>query len=120
MSDGTDTICFRNPFSFAVERKIAVRLEGLPVQRINELEFADGKIYANVWMENHIVRIDPSDGAVDAVIDASPLLERLPPMRHGSVLNGIAYNGDSGTFYLTGKNWPLIFETIFRPVSGGR
>ncbi len=115
MSDGSDTLFFRNPFSFAIERKIPVTLQGAPLRRINELEYAEGKIYANVWQEIYIVRIDPSDGTVDGVIDAGPLFSHLSPLSgqdipRPGVLNGIAYNDDTKTFYLTGKNWPLIFE----------
>jgi glutamine cyclotransferase len=115
MSDGTDVIYYRNPDFFIIERKILVTLQGVPVRRINELEYAEGKIFANIWMEKHIVRIDPSDGKVDAVIDASLLFQSLPKLSSGSVLNGIAYNPVSKTFFLTGKNWPLIFEVILVP-----
>ena len=123
MSDGSDTLFFRNPFSFAIERKIPVALQGAPLRRINELEYAEGKIYANVWQETYIVRIDPSNGMVDGVIDARPLFSHLsPPSKQDiprpGVLNGIAYNDDTKTFYLTGKNWPLIFEVELVPADG--
>jgi glutamine cyclotransferase len=110
MSDGTDVLYFRNPLSFEIERKIQVTLEGKPVYRINELEYADGFIYANVWFENYIIQIDPTDGKVVGYIDATPLLQKQKPLSKDSVLNGIAYKNETQTFYLTGKNWPTIFE----------
>jgi glutamine cyclotransferase len=110
MSDGTDVISFRNPFSFETERKIRVTLGGKPLYRINELEYVDGFIYANIWYENYIIQIDPANGKVVGVIDASPLLRMQPPLSEDSILNGIAYNDETHTFYLTGKNWPTIFE----------
>ena len=113
MSDGTDVISFRNPFSFKTERKIRVTLEGKPLPRINELEYVDGSIYANVWYENSIIQIDPANGKVIGIIDATPLLRMQPPLSEDSVLNGIAYNDETYTFYLTGKNWPTIFEVTF-------
>ncbi len=118
MSDGTDAIYFRNPMSFSVERQIRVTLQGKPVRLLNELEYVDGRIYANVWMENHIVRIDPDGGGVDGVIDAGSLFRFLPPLGREAVLNGIAYNDEAKTFFLTGKNWPLIFEVELVPESG--
>lgn len=110
MSDGTDVLTFRNPFSFETERRIRVTLGGKSLDRINELEYVDGFIYANVWYENAIIQIDPANGNVVGIIDASPLLRMQPPLSGDSVLNGIAYNDETQTFYLTGKNWPKIFE----------
>ena len=113
MSDGTDIISFRNPFSFKTERKIRVTLGGKPLSRINELEYVDRSIYANVWHENIIIQIDSANGKVIGVIDATPLLRMQPPLYGENVLNGIAYNDETQTFYLTGKNWPTIFEVTF-------
>ncbi len=110
MSDGTDVITFRNPDSFTIERLIRVTFEGKSVSRLNELEYIDGLIYANVWYESVIVQIDPAQGEVLGVIDAAALLQMLPPLSEDSVLNGIAYNNETQALYLTGKNWPMIFE----------
>ena len=77
---------------------------------MNELEYIDGVIYANVWHERHIVQIEPSNGMVIGVIDAAPLFDALPPLDAESVLNGIAHNSPTGTLFLTGKNWPVLFE----------
>jgi len=112
MSDGSDRIYFRNPNSFDVERTIHVRYHGKPLNFINELEYVDGLIHANIWREKFIVQIDPADGIVVGYIDCRPLFERLPPLDSESVLNGIAYNEKNRTFYLTGKNWPKIFQVV--------
>ena len=114
MSDGSDTLTFRDPRTFQVlsTRKV---LEGRrPVAKLNELEFAEGQIYANVWSTDRIVRIDPQSGQVTARIDASGL---LPPdvQRQVDVLNGIAYDPVSKTFWITGKFWPKMFQVRFVP-----
>jgi glutamine cyclotransferase len=111
-SDGTQTLHFHDPASFAPLRQVTVTLAGRPVPFLNELECAEGSIYANVFQTDAIVRIDPTTGQVTARIDASSLL----PDRRGSgagVLNGIAYRPDTATFLLTGKNWPTMFEVVF-------
>lgn len=111
-SDGTSRLSFHDPESFAQLRSTQVTLRGQPLGYLNELECVDGSIYANVWLTDSLVRIDPATGEVRARIDASALL----PNRQGSgagVLNGIAYRPDTGTFLLTGKNWPKVFEVVF-------
>lgn len=93
-----------------LKKKLTVRLDGKLVRWLNELEFIDGKIWANVYVTDDIVVIDPSDGRVTAVIDCSaiyPARERRPD---DDVLNGIAYNPADGRTYITGKNWPLLYE----------
>jgi glutaminyl-peptide cyclotransferase len=91
-----------------------VRLDGAPVDRLNELECVKGSVYANVWRTDRIVRIDPDTGRVMGLIDASGLLS---PDDYGSgqvdVLNGIAYRPETDTFFLTGKYWPRLFEVRF-------
>lgn len=110
-SDGTSTLTFHDPASFAQLRRLDVTLAGRPVGFLNELECAEGWIYANVWQTDSIVRIDPASGEVRARVDASGL---LPDRRQGAgVLNGIAYRPETATFLLTGKNWPKIFEVVF-------
>lgn len=113
MSDGSDTLTFRDPASLVVWRRLPVRLEGRPVQWLNELEFAEGEIFANVWQSDQIVRIDPETGQVTAVIDASSLPYK-PRSRTEDVLNGIAYVPSRGTFLLTGKLWPKVYEVRFQ------
>lgn len=112
MSDGSDVLTFRDPASFAVQRRLPVTLKGRPVSLLNELEFADGSVYANIWQKRNIVRIEPLTGHVTAVIDASRLpYQSKEPSE--DVLNGIAYIPDRRTFLLTGKLWPKIFEVRF-------
>jgi glutaminyl-peptide cyclotransferase len=112
MSDGTAHITFRDPASFAITGGIDVARAGTPVRNLNELEWVDGQIYANVWQTNVIVRIDPASGAVTGWIDAAGLLSSEE--RVGTdVLNGIAYAPARGTFFITGKLWPRLFEVKF-------
>jgi glutaminyl-peptide cyclotransferase len=110
MTSGNDRLQFRDPQTFEKLGEVRVARAGRPLRRLNELECVDGVVYANVWMDDHIARIDPETGRVTAWIDASDLLPR--DARHGGedVLNGIAYLPDSGHFLLTGKNWSRIFE----------
>lgn len=116
VSDGSATLAVRDPHNFDAIRKIEVRLDGRPVEGLNELECAEGWIYANVYRTDTIVRVDPATGSVRATIDASKLLS--PQQRqHSGVLNGIAFNRRSGTFLLTGKNWPSIFEVVLTEAS---
>ena len=112
-SDGTDRLRFHDPATFAETGSVAVRLDGRPVTELNELECVDGQVWANVWRTDRIVRIDPADGRVTAVVDASGLLD--PDRRAGTdVLNGIAHLG-GGEFLLTGKRWPVTFRVRFVP-----
>ncbi len=114
MSDGTPRLTRRDPDSFATLETLEVTLEGRPVADVNELECAEGWLYANIWRTDWIVRIDPASGEVVALIDAGPLRARLPATSDpDAVLNGIAYLPESATFLLTGKNWPSAFEVIF-------
>lgn len=113
MSDGTDRLVARDPESFVPLRQLTVTVRGRPLDRINELECAEGWLYANVFGTDQIVRIDPATGAVRAVIDAATLL--TPQEREAAdVLNGIAYHPQRETFFLTGKYWPRLFEVSFR------
>ena len=113
MSDGTDRIRYLNPETFEVERSIRVRRDGVPIVRLNELEYIDGYIYANIWLTDYIARIDPYTGRVTAWVDMTGLL----PPGSGSVdvLNGIAYDAEGDRILVTGKLWPRIFEVRFVP-----
>ncbi len=117
MSDGSATIDKRDPETFELEEEVAVRLRGAPVVRLNELECVESSIYANVWQTNDIVRIDKASGQVTAIIDASELLsaEERAELEAGGVLNGIAYDPEAETFFITGKLWPKVFEVNFVP-----
>ncbi|MFQ5350065.1 MAG: glutaminyl-peptide cyclotransferase [Thermoanaerobaculia bacterium] len=112
-SDGSEVLVVRHPRSFAARGRLSVTLEGQPVRQLNELECAEGWIYANLLGSDTIARIDPHSGRVTALIDASGLL--TPSERQqADVLNGIAYDDEAGVFLLTGKYWPKMFEVVFR------
>ena len=114
MSDGTNTLYFRDPATFAVIGQVSVTLAGQPRSALNELECVGDAVFANIWRTDTIVKINPRTGVVTAVIDASGLL--TPAERAGSdVLNGIAYDADHGTFLITGKLWPKLFAVQFIP-----
>ena len=115
MSDGTDRLTFRDPVTFEPIGEQRVTLRGQPLPKLNELECVDGTVYANVWEDDFLVRINPKNGRVTDVIDAAGLLQG-DDLVGSEVLNGIAYNPDADTFYLTGKWWPKMFEVQFVPV----
>mgnify|MGYP005725611599 CR=1 FL=1 len=112
MSDGSDQLYFRDD-NFQLLQTIHVTLDGQPLDELNELEYANGKIYANVWKTAMIVEIDPQYGRVTRVIDCSELAAQENPQTSAAVLNGIAYNPQQQTFYLTGKLWNTMFEVRF-------
>jgi len=112
MSDGTANLYFRDPATFALLGRVPVTLAGRPQDQVNELECVGNQVYANIWQTDTIVRIDPATGAVGAVVDAAGLL--TPEERAAAdVLNGIAWDPAAGTFLITGKRWPKLFEVRF-------
>lgn len=113
MSNGSDTLYFRDA-SFRITGRVGVIYDGRQLRDLNELEYVNGKVYANVWHSSSIFAVDPQTGAVIEVIDCTNLVEIVGPTSQGNVLNGIAYNDSSGSFYLTGKRWPYIFEVKLR------
>lgn len=111
MSDGSETITVRAPESFAVERTITVTAAGRPVDSLNELEWIDGMLWANRYMYDSIVVIDPATGAVAAEIDLSEIRSEEDARIPGAdVLNGIACDGSTGEVYVTGKKWNKIYR----------
>jgi len=114
MSDGTPTLVFRDPGTFAEIDRLTVTIGGERVERINELECVDGEVWANIWPTDLIYRIDPTSGDVTGVVDASGLLAE-PLDEDGAVLNGIAFDEISGSWLVTGKLWPSMFEVRFVP-----
>ena len=110
MSDGTERITFRNPTNFSIERVIEVYDDQGPIQQINELEYIEGKIYANIYTTNKVVVIEPMNGKIIAIIDGSEI-EKLG-RGLGEVMNGIAFN--NGKIYMTGKHWPKLFEVTIQ------
>jgi glutaminyl-peptide cyclotransferase len=117
MSDGTSEIRFLDPKTLAETGRIAVTLDGKPIHNVNELEWVKGEIYANVWQTNWIVRIDPHDGHVVGLINLSGLLSTSDRIAgQTDVLNGIAYDAKGDRLFVTGKNWPKLFEIRLRRV----
>lgn len=115
LSDGTDQIRFLDPVTFAVKRTIRVRARGRPVDRLNELEYIKGEIFANVWGADYVVRIDPATGSVVGVIDFTGLLAAEDRSVDTDVLNGIAYDAATDRLFVTGKRWPKLFEVRLKP-----
>ncbi len=116
LSNGSNRIRFLDQNkSYAPRRVIDVTAEGKPVDRLNELEFINGEIFANVWQTDNVVRIDPATGQVRGIIDFSGLLGPGDRQPETDVLNGIAYDAEHDRLFITGKRWPKIFEVRVKP-----
>jgi glutaminyl-peptide cyclotransferase len=109
MSDGTQTLYFINSTSFQQTRTIQTHDQNGPVKNLNELEYINGQIYANIWQTNKIAIINPQNGQITAYIDLTGI-ENIPVNSPDIVLNGIAYNPQNDTLLVTGKMWPRLFE----------
>lgn len=109
-SNGSSTLVFRDPQDFSAQRRLWVTAGGEPVDRLNELEYIDGRIWANVWMTPWIAVIDPSDGHVTHMIDLSPLIREAAARDMDAVANGIAWDAANRRLFVTGKLWPILFE----------
>jgi glutamine cyclotransferase len=114
-SDGSATLRFRNPATFKETHHIVVRDGKKLVGQLNELEFIKGEIYANIWHDDRIARISPRDGHVLSWIDLTHLLPASEKINDESVLNGIAYDAQHDRLFVTGKQWPRIFEIKVLP-----
>ena len=110
MSDGTNHIRVINPETLAQERRFGVTLRGESLQYLNELEWIDGKIWANVYTTDHIVIINPENGVVEGVINLSGILPEKERDHKTDVLNGIAYDKATNRIFVTGKNWSKLYE----------
>ncbi|MCQ8184592.1 glutaminyl-peptide cyclotransferase [Parvularcula maris] len=116
MSDGSDRLRFLDPETFEEIGEVEVTLSGQKIGRLNELEYVDGRVWANVFMQDFLVRIDPETGAIDQVADLQGLYPRaLRKSPINDVLNGIAYEESSGRLFVTGKNWPNMYEIKLTP-----
>ena len=113
MSDGTDNLYFLNPTSFERTGQIQVHDGTSPVVNINELEFINGDVYANIWMTSQIAIINPQTGQVKAWIDLSGL--PAPAYTGDNVLNGIAYDQQNNRLFVTGKEWPNLYQIQLVP-----
>jgi glutamine cyclotransferase len=110
LSDGTNRIRFLDPDNFQVRKTIAVFENSTPLNEINELEYVQGEIYANIWHADRIARIEPQTGRIAGWIDLRRLLPPNEVQNEEAVLNGIAYDETSGRLLVTGKLWPKLFE----------
>ncbi len=110
MSDGSSVLTVRNPQTFGIERKILVTCNGEPLEYLNELEWIEGKIWANVYTLNQIVIVNPDSGVVEGVIDLTGLLSEDDITPSTDVLNGIAYDPATKRIFVTGKYWNKLFE----------
>ena len=115
LSDGSNHIRFLDPDSFRVTKTIAVVDGNLPVKELNELEYVNGEIYANIWHDNRIVTIDPQTGRITGWIDLTGLLPPGDVTDEEAVLNGIAYDQTGNRLFVTGKLWPRLFEIKLKP-----
>jgi len=110
LSDGTDVLTFINPDSFKPTRKLSVKFNGKALRDLNELEYIDGEIWANVWHTDRIVRIDPDSGRVKSYLNLAGILPEDERSDPEAVLNGIAYDAQGKRIFVSGKLWPRIFE----------
>lgn len=110
LSDGSSQIRVLDPATMELKRLITVTLNGRYARRINELEWVDGEIWANIWMTALIIRIDPETGEVIGLVDLSPVLPDIARNNRDATPNGIAWNAETGQIYVTGKLWPSLYE----------
>jgi glutaminyl-peptide cyclotransferase len=115
MSDGTNRIRYIDPITFQVTRTIDVLAHGQPVKMLNELEFVKGELYANVWQTEFVLRIDPATGRILGAIDFVGILPQVDRAKGTDVMNGIAYDPQGDRLFVTGKNWPDLFEVKVNP-----
>jgi glutaminyl-peptide cyclotransferase len=111
MSDGTAHLRFLNPKTLRETRRMQVTANGVALDKLNELEWVEGEIYANIWQTDKIARIDPKTGAVIGWVDLKGILPAKDYIDgHTDVLNGIAYDAKQRRLFVTGKHWPKLFE----------
>jgi glutamine cyclotransferase len=110
LSDGSPTLRFLNPDTLAESGRVVVTDRGRPIERLNELEFVRGEVFANIWQTDRIARISPGTGRVTGWIDLGGLLPATYKLEPGAVLNGIAYDAAGDRLFVTGKLWPKVFE----------
>lgn len=115
MSDGSSTLYFRDPDTFAELGQLQVFDHTGPITQINELEFINGEIFANIWKQNRIARISPDTGQVLGWLNLNDLAAQVGATNHEDVLNGIAYDAENGRIFVTGKRWPTLFEIEINP-----
>ena len=114
MSDGSATLRFRDPATFRIEREVEVRDGARAIGSLNELEFVEGAVYANVWRSDRVARIDPASGAVTGWLDLAPIADRERKAGDPDVANGIAWDGHGRLLYVTGKLWRSVYGLELR------
>jgi glutamine cyclotransferase len=112
MSDGSETLTFLDPKTHRPAKTMKVQDAGRPVLNLNELEWVEGEIWANVWLTDRIARISPNTGEVNAWIDLSTLYPRAQRVPPADELNGIAYDAATRRIYITGKKWPRVYQIV--------
>lgn len=110
MSTGGSSLLWRDPATFAVTRTLPVTDHGVPVSNLNELEWVEGEIWANLWQSDQLARIDPATGAVRGYVNLAGILPASERSGQEDVLNGIAYDPGTKRLLVTGKLWPTVFE----------
>ena len=115
MSDGSDSLRILSPVDFSVQRVVHVKYNGSPIRQLNELEYVNGELLANVFESNWILRIDPKSGEVRETIDFVDLFPKRPD--YAEVMNGVALSPDGSQLLLTGKHWPVLFQVRLRPAA---
>lgn len=117
MSDGSDRLTFRHRQTFEQLGSVQVTSRGEPLSKLNELECVGDRVWANIWQSNLLVSIDPETGVVDGEVDLSPLVpDGVLAAGTDNVTNGIAYNRETGRFWLTGKRWPVMYEVELQAI----
>jgi len=117
MSDGTDQLRFLDPATLAETGRLSVTADGRPLDQINELEWVDGEILANIWQDSRLARIDPATGRVKAFIDLAALAPTGPGVDpNDDVANGVAWDPTARRLFVTGKRWPRLYEIRLRPL----
>jgi glutamine cyclotransferase len=109
-SDGSANLSYLDPSSYQTLRSLPVTLGGCPVRNLNELEWINGEIWANIWLSDLIVRIDPSSGGVTGYLNLAGLRDASTRSNPDAVLNGIAFDPDQGRIFVTGKLWPSLVQ----------
>ena len=110
MSDGSSELEFRDPDTFESLGFVDVRLDGAPIENLNELECIGDTVWANIWLSSLVIEIDPATGDVLTVLDIDSLRPESTDGDSGAVWNGLAYDPTNGTLLVTGKLWPTIFR----------
>ena len=114
-SDGSDTLTWRDPKDFSAQKEVRVTWNGESQNNLNELEWINGKIWANIWQQDQILVINPSNGKVESFLDLSTIISNTERGGTENVLNGIAYDPTNSRLFITGKNWPKLYWIRIKP-----